>query len=114
VPPVVTAVPPGPARCRPGEPDDRELSGRVCRQARCAASGLDPDEWFPLTDDVRQAREQAARAIAVCAGCPVRADCLELSLRHAGGIGAYGVWGGLVAGERRALRRRRLAGVVSR
>ncbi|HZI73508.1 MAG TPA: WhiB family transcriptional regulator, partial [Gemmatimonadales bacterium] len=68
----------------------------------------DPDEWFPLTADVRRAREQAARAIAVCAGCPVRADCLELSLRHSSGIGAYGVWGGLVAEERRALRRRRL------
>jgi hypothetical protein len=44
----------------------------------------------------------------------VRADCLELSLRHSSGIGAHGVWGGLVVEERRALRRRRLAGVASR
>jgi len=105
---VVTTVPPRPVQCRSGEPNDHELFGRVYRQARCATSCLDPDEWFPLTADVRRAREQAARAIAVCAGCPVRADCLELSLRHSSGIGAHGVWGGLVAEERRALRRRRL------
>jgi len=37
-----------------------------------------------------------------------------LSLRHSFGIGAHGVWGGLVAEERRELRRRRLAGVFSR
>ena len=105
---------PRPVQCRSGEPNDRELFGRVYRQARCASSRLEPDEWFPLTADVGQAREQAARAIAICAGCPVRADCLELSLRHSFGIGAYGVWGGLVAEERRELRRRRLAGVTSR
>jgi hypothetical protein len=44
----------------------------------------------------------------------VRADCLELSLRHWFGIGAHGVWGGLVAEERRELRRRRRAGAFSR
>jgi WhiB family redox-sensing transcriptional regulator len=111
---VVTTASPRPVQCRSGEPNDRELLSRVYRQARCAASCLDPDEWFPLTADVRRAREQAARAIAVCSECPVRADCLELSLRHSSGIGAHGVWGGLVTEERRALRRRRLAGVFSR
>ena len=92
---MVTTVSPRPVQCRSDEPNDRELFGRVYRQARCATSRLEPDEWFPLTADVGQAREQAARAIAICAGCPVRADCMELSLRHAFGIGAYGVWGGL-------------------
>jgi WhiB family transcriptional regulator, redox-sensing transcriptional regulator len=109
VQPVVTTISPRPVQCRSGEPNDRELLGRVYRQARCARSCLDPDEWFPLTADVARAREQAARAIAICAGCPVRADCLELSLRHSFGIGAHGVWGGLVAEERRELRRRRRA-----
>ena len=94
---MVTTVSPRPVQCRSGEPNDRELFGRVYRQARCATSCLEPDEWFPLTADVGRAREQAARAIAICAGCPVRADCLELSLRHSFGIGAHGVWGGLVA-----------------
>ncbi len=98
---------------RPPEPSeltDSELAGRVYRQARCAGSRVDPDEWFPVTLDVAKAREQAARAIAVCAACPVRADCLELSLRRASDIGAYGIWGGLVEAERRSLRRRWLAG----
>jgi WhiB family transcriptional regulator, redox-sensing transcriptional regulator len=98
------------ARGEPGESTDRELAGRVYRQARCASSRLDPDEWFPLALDVAKARDQAASAISICAGCAVRAYCLELSLRHPFDIGAYGVWGGLVEGERRALRRQWLAG----
>jgi WhiB family redox-sensing transcriptional regulator len=98
------------ARCEPSELTDRELAGRVYRQARCAGSRLDPDEWFPVALDVAKARDQAANAIAICDDCPVRAYCLELSLRHPGDIGAYGVWGGLVEGERRALRRQWLAG----
>ena len=111
---MVTTVSPRPVQCRPGDLNDHELLSRVYRQARCATSCLDPDEWFPLTADVGRARVQAARAIAICAECPVRADCLELSLRRSSGIGAHGVWGGLVAGERRELRRRRRTGVFSR
>lgn len=53
---------------------------------------------------------QAANAIAICTDSPVRADCLELSLRHPFDIGAYGGWGGLVEGERRALPRQWLTG----
>jgi len=98
------------ARCEPSDLTDGELAGRVYRQARCASSSLDPDEWFPIALDVAKARDQAANAIAICADCPVRPDCLELSLRHAFDIGAHGVWGGLVEGERRALRRQWLAG----
>ncbi len=98
------------AQYEPSQSTDRELAGRVYRQAQCAGSCLDPDEWFPITADVAKARDQAANAIAICTRCPVRADCLELSLRHPGDIGAHGVWGGLVEGERRALRRRWLAG----
>ena len=63
-----------------------------------------------MTHDVAKARNQAAQAMAVCARCPVRPDCLELSLRHTWGVGAGGVWGGLVEEERRSLRRRWLAG----
>jgi len=92
------------------ELNDRELTARIYRHARCAGSRLDPDEWFPVTSDVAKARELAASAIAICCRCPVRAGCLELSMRHPAGLGAYGVWGGLVEGERRALRRQWLAG----
>lgn len=99
-------------RLEPSELTERELAGRVYRRALCARSRLDPDEWFPVAPDVSKACAQAARAIAVCATCTVRADCLELSLRHAVDIGAHGVWGGLVEGERRALRRTWLAGTT--
>jgi hypothetical protein len=78
---------------------DDALWARVARQARCADSGLDPDQWYPVSIEPAQARHQAAAAIAVCTSCPVRALCLELSLRH-WDIGQHGVWGGLVATDR--------------
>jgi WhiB family transcriptional regulator, redox-sensing transcriptional regulator len=101
---------PSHVRHEPHDLTDGELAGRVYRLARCAGSRVDPDDWFPMARDVAKARDQAAQAIAVCARCPVRPDCLELSLRHAFGVGAHGVWGGLVEEERRAVRRRWLAG----
>jgi WhiB family redox-sensing transcriptional regulator len=110
VQPVLVTSRPRRGRREPRDLTDAELAGRVYRQARCAGSPVDPDDWFPVTHDVAKARDQAAQAIAVCARCPVRPDCLELSLRHACGIGAHGVWGSLVEEERRSLRRRWLAG----
>jgi WhiB family redox-sensing transcriptional regulator len=84
---------------------DDALWARVARQARCADSGLDPDQWYPVSIEPARARREAAAAIAVCTSCPVRAQCLELSLRH-WDIGQHGVWGGLVATDRAHLRRR--------
>ena len=78
---------------------------QVARYARCADGGLDPDEWFPVSADAGMARQQAAAAIAVCAACPVRGQCLALSLRY-WSIGQHGVWGGLVAADRARLRAR--------
>jgi WhiB family redox-sensing transcriptional regulator len=43
----------------------------------------------------------------ICAGCPVRGDCLEHAL--ASRELAFGIWGGLTAAERRALVRSRTA-----
>jgi transcription factor WhiB len=54
--------------------------------------------------EIGKARREAAAAIAVCITCPVRAQCLTLSLRH-WDIGQHGVWGGMVPAERMALRR---------
>jgi hypothetical protein len=88
---------------------DDALRARVAGQARCADSGLDPDQWYPVSIEPARARQEAAAAIAVCTSCPVRALCLELSLRH-WDIGQHGVWGGLVATDRAYLRRRRPAG----
>ena len=85
------------------------LWARVARQARCADGGLDPDQWYPVSTNPARARCEAAAAIAVCTSCPVRAQCLELSLRH-WDIGQHGVWGGLVATDRAHLRLRWPAG----
>ena len=84
---------------------DDAFWGRVTGQARCADSGLDPDQWYPASTNPARARHEAAAAIAVCTSCPVRYQCLELSLRH-WDIGQHGVWGGLVATDRAHLRRR--------
>ena len=81
------------------------LAAEVNRNARCADGTLDPDEWFPVSAEAGAARREAAGAIAICMACPVRGACLELALRH-WTIGQHGVWGGLVAAERAALRRR--------
>jgi hypothetical protein len=81
---------------------------RVIRQARCAESTLDADVWFPVSPGAQQARQEAAAAIAICRDCPVRSQCLALSLRH-WDIGQHGVWGGMVAAERASLRRQMVA-----
>jgi hypothetical protein len=63
--------------------------------------------------ETEKARLQAAAAIAVWTTCPVRGLCLALSLRH-WEIGRHGVWGGPVAAERAAWRRRRHAKMIRR
>lgn len=81
---------------------------RVIQEARCTESSLDADEWFPVSPGAQQARREAAAAIAICQACPVRTQCLALSLRH-WDVGQHGVWGGMVAAERASLRRQMLA-----
>jgi WhiB family redox-sensing transcriptional regulator len=105
----MTWRPPG-VRRDPDDLTDSDLAGRVYRLARCADSPVDPDAWFPMGHEAAKARDEAAPAIAVCARCPVRPDCLELSLRYAFGVGEHGIWGGLVEEERQSVRRRWLAG----
>jgi transcription factor WhiB len=89
----------------PGLFTDQALWARVVRDAGCADGGLDPDQWFPVSAEPGRARQEAAAAIAVCAACRARGQCLEFSLRH-WDVGQHGVWGGLVAADRAQLRRR--------
>ena len=80
-----------------GVPDE-VLSARVAEHGRClweVTSG-DPPVWSVQGPPDR---ELAAR---LCAGCPVRAECVEFELRTAG-ADTVGVWGGLSEGDRRAL-----------
>ncbi|WP_406318715.1 WhiB family transcriptional regulator [Streptosporangium sp. NBC_01639] len=71
----------------------REIGWAV--RGACRAS--DPELFFPLA----QSADQEARAKAVCAGCPVLADCRAYAVRAAE---PEGIWGGLTVQERRNLR----------
>jgi Transcription factor WhiB len=79
--------------------------------AECVDSVLEPDDWFPVATNPARARAEAACALALCAVCPVRAQCLELSMRLWDAGGQYGIWGGLVEADRAAARAAWLAGV---
>lgn len=74
--------------------DGWELDAR-CRGEEDALF-FGPNRFEPKRE--RLAREQAAKAI--CAGCPVVAECRDFALRHGE---MYGVWGGLGEGDRRVL-----------
>ncbi len=65
----------------------------------------------PDRDRADRARAEASAALAVCGSCPVRRECLELSLRQWGSVGRHGIWGGLVEADREALRREWRKGV---
>ena len=77
-------------------------------QRRAACRDLDSSVFFHPDGErgsKRQGREDRAKAI--CAGCPVRAACLDHSLRVEE---PYGIWGGLAEDERLLLRRARTPG----
>lgn len=71
-------------------------------RTRAACRGVDPDLFFPdgHEDSPGYAR-QAAQAIAVCAGCAVRPECLRFAMSTRR---EYGIWGGTSDVERRAVR----------
>ena len=63
----------------------------------------DPELFFPI-GNTGPARAEIHRAKAICAACPVRAECLAFALEtHQD----YGIWGGCDEDERRVLRRQR-------
>jgi len=67
--------------------------------ASAACKGEQPDHLF-----VRGAEQNKAKTL--CAGCPVRTECLAEALDHQI---EWGVWGGMTERERRALLRRKPA-----
>lgn len=62
----------------------------------------DPELFFPVSN-MGPGAQQTARAKAVCARCPVRAECLSYALEN--GLD-HGIFGGLTEHERRDLVRR--------
>lgn len=67
--------------------------------ARCR--GVDPEVFYPVSDDGDAVAEEAK---SICALCPVREPCLEFALSTRE---KDGVWGGLTERERRRVLRRR-------
>ena len=63
-----------------------------------ACRGADPNLFFP------ERGESVKEAKAVCARCPVRAECLDYAMEN---HEVVGIWGGLSARERRQLSRTR-------
>lgn len=65
---------------------------------RAACRGVDPDIFYPVSDD------EAEAAKAICAQCTVREACLEFALANRE---RDGVWGGATERERRRIVRQR-------
>jgi WhiB family transcriptional regulator, redox-sensing transcriptional regulator len=65
---------------------------------RASCRGVDPDIFYPISD------EEADEAKAICAACAVRETCLEYALTNRE---RDGVWGGATERERRRMVRQR-------
>lgn len=65
-------------------------------QERAACYGIDPDVFFPTSE------EEAGPALAYCSLCPIREVCLAWALKNGE---RYGVWGGMTEQQRRRLHR---------
>ena len=74
----------------------------ACRAA-IAAGTHRQDQWFPERGATKSSPPLAA-ALAICADCPVRTECLEHALDT---YEKHGVWGGQTERERRMMRRDR-------
>jgi WhiB family redox-sensing transcriptional regulator len=80
----------------PGVLDDGAVSAEQEWQERALCAQTDPEAFFPEKGgSTREAKR-------ICAGCEVRAECLEYALAN---DERFGIWGGLSERERRRLRR---------
>jgi WhiB family transcriptional regulator, redox-sensing transcriptional regulator len=76
-------------------------------QASAACGGMAAQLFFGSDGErPQECQMREAKAAAVCARCPVRAQCLDYALVNSI---KHGVWGGL-SQEQRARERRRRAG----
>jgi len=66
-----------------------------------ACRTVDPDLFFPIAVGA-VANRQTAKAQQICAGCPVRQQCLDFALRTREPVG---IWGGTTPEERTRTRR---------
>lgn len=78
-------------------PDTLIRADEWLSQARCV--GMDPEIWFH--------RDSQAEARRICRRCPVRKACLALAIAiesKPGNFAPHGVFGGLTARQRTALK----------
>jgi hypothetical protein len=76
--------------------------GDLSWRDRAACKGVDTKIFFPH-DTLRQTRWD--EGLAYCYACTVRLPCLDLALQHDSVDDRWGLFGGLLPGERRAMRR---------
>ena len=106
-----TAMPAGAGNCQPSLMTGIAEPARGTAVTGFAAAGwraagacvsADPDLFFPVSGTGKGAA-QAARACQICAGCPVRRQCLEFALETGE---MEGIWGGTTPDERIRARRK--------
>ncbi len=69
---------------------------------RAACRDVPAGLFYPVAHETLNARRtRESIAVAICASCPVRGECLDHALRTHEDLG---VWGGLPEGERRHYR----------
>ncbi len=79
----------------PAQPQEAAPAGDESWRQDALCAETDPEAFFPEKGgSTREAKR-------VCAGCPVRLQCLEFAL---GNDERFGIWGGLSERERRRLR----------
>jgi WhiB family redox-sensing transcriptional regulator len=61
--------------------------------ARAACAGTDPDCFFPESGG----QWDLVIARRICAGCPIKVECLNWALKNRE---AYGIWGGTTYKQR--------------
>jgi Transcription factor WhiB len=85
-----------------------ELERRVLASPRpCTAH---PEDYFHDEPDARASRAREvyeALALALCRGCPVAIECLELTIQREGPARGYGIAGATAPWQRQALKRAR-------
>lgn len=68
-----------------------------------------PDvDWFPHENDHRA----ISGLKAICAACPVRAECLDDALTYPKTSDQWGIFGGLTPTERQTIRQQRKRGAA--
>jgi Transcription factor WhiB len=81
------------------------LGERPWWHERAACRGQGASRWWPGRG------KSLAPLKAICAGCPVQAECRRSALERRGCLDGGGIWGGTSARERKRLRREGTPGV---